>query len=220
MRAKRRPDVGAAALFAALYFLDAACLQISHWLPEAAIPGSHWNWVGKFASLFLGLGALAVLPRRAFDEVGLFRIPERTAWPRLLAILVGVVAFAVVRGRLGHEPFALEAVAFQATMPGLSEELAYRGIWWIILATAFDQPALDARRIPWSAFVVTTVLFASVHGVTLDAHGALAFDWFALAATSVAATLYGLLQAIGRALWLPIVAHNLSNVVLIVLQTS
>lgn len=218
MAARGRRDWSLAILFVALYLIDALCLQIPHWLPQTAMTGSHWNWAGKIASALFGLGALAALPRSAFEQVGLFRWPEASAWPRILLILAAIIAFAVVRGQLGHEPFNLEALAFQATMPGISEEIAYRGVWWIVLALALDRAAIDNGTTPWAALVVTTLLFASVHSLSLSDTGALVINGPAAAATALAATLYGLLQSAGRALWLTILAHNLSNVVLFGLQ--
>jgi len=220
MIAKSRRDVGAAALLFALYLVDALCLQISHWLPQTAVAGTHWNWSGKIASALFALGALSVLPQTAFNQVGLFRWPEPSAWLRILVILAFIVGFAVARGQLGHEPFSLETLAFQATMPGLAEETAYRGVWWIVLALALDRPAIDNGTTPWSTLIVISLLFASVHSISLSESGAVLIDAPAAAATALAATLYGLLQSTGRALWLTILAHNLSNVILFVLQTT
>jgi hypothetical protein len=220
MLAKGRRDWAAVALFAMLYFIDAALLQISHWAPQSAIAGTHWNWPGKIASALFAFGALAVVPRALFDQVGLFRAPPRAAWPRLIGLIAAIVAFAVLRGQLGHEPFNLETLAFQATLPGLSEEPAYRGVWWILLAAAIDRTALANGRIPWATLAVTSLLFGCVHGLGLTGEGALRVDGLAIASTAVSGALYGLLQGSGRALWLTIVAHNLSNVILIAFQMA
>jgi uncharacterized protein len=116
----------------------------------------HWNWLGKLASLALASLTIVVL-RLTRDEVGL-------VWPRKRnATIVGIAVAIAFSGALNAvfatgEPTSIEAVLFQATMPGLAEELVYRGVAFALLVRA-----LRSQR---AAAIVSTLAFAAVHGVS------------------------------------------------------
>lgn len=206
----------------ALFVADALMLDIRSWAPDAPLPSGVWNWQGKIAALLLALSALAILPATQLSEVGLFAAPPRSARPRLLTLAAVVCGLALARSVYfgGSEPFSAETLAFQATMPGLHEELTFRGLWWVLFAFALDPGRIAQGKIPWWTLAATTVLFAAVHAIDLTPQGAFKIEWPFFAATAISGVLYGLLQAIGRAVWIPILVHNLANTLIYAWQMS
>lgn len=206
----------------ALFVADALLLDIHSWLPNAPLPSGVWNWQGKIAALLLALSALAVLPATLLSEVGLFAVPPKPAWPRLFTLAAVVCGLALARSIYfgGAEPFSVETLAFQATMPGLHEEMTFRGLWWILFAVALDPGRIAEGKIPWWTLATTTVLFAAVHAIDLTPQGVFKIEWPFFAATAISGVLYGFLQAVGRAVWIPILVHNLANTLIYAWQMS
>jgi membrane protease YdiL (CAAX protease family) len=168
------------------------------------------------------LAVLAVLPTRLRAQVGVFRIPQRSAWLPLIAITSAVCALSFARTAFfgTSTPLQIETIAFQATMPGLHEELAFRGVWWVLLALALDPGQINEGKIPrWTLFA-TTLLFGAVHAIDLTPQGELAINWLFFGATAMSGLLYGLLQGIGRAIWIPVIVHNLANTIIYGWQMS
>lgn len=163
--------------------------------------GLSYNWLGK---AFCALAALAFVflgPLRR-EEVGIC-MPRRWngtfQWVLLGIVLVGM--FLTPDMQAGRESFL-----YELTLPGIAEELTYRGILLAFLLRAYGD---DARG-QWLATVVASVAFACIHD--LDFHGArlvcppgpfvfhfamgLFFAWIRLATGS---------------LLMPILAHNIDN---------
>lgn len=210
-----------ALVFGVLFFADSLLLSIHDWSSSVPLIGAVWNWDGKLAALVLAVIAIACLPPAMRAEIGLGRAPEHRVRLRLWLIGALAVALAVARTLAfsGHRPFDEETLAFQATMPALHEELTFRGLWWVLLL-----PVLDGDRkgtgLPWGTLIVTTILFGSVHAIDLTPTGDFSFNALFFAAIAVSGFLYGLLQAVGRCIWVPILAHAAVNVAIVVCQTA
>lgn len=208
---RRSGDIALIALVAMLYVADYTLLNITEWLHGAHLSSSHWNWEGKFASILLGLCALAVAPRAIYEQAGLFRLPDRSRWP---IILVTLAAYLGVRGWLlsvnGGEAFHAESALYQATMPGLDEELWYRGILWGLLAATLDPGRIEQGRMPWLTLAVTSFWFGWVHAASATL-SSVSINWDAFIWPAISGLVFGLLQGLGRSLWLPMAAHNAGN---------
>lgn len=134
---------------------DAALLRLA---PH--VHGLRWNWSGKAASLLLGLVAMH-LGRLSRVDVGL-TLPQRKSWPLILAGLALAVTWSVIAGQSVYSrPFDPETLAFQATMPGLAEELAYRGIAYGLLLRGFRERS--SRRSTFAAIFITSFCFGLGH---------------------------------------------------------
>jgi hypothetical protein len=163
-----------------------------------------WNWSGHLLALAGMLGLAALLVRRA----GMAPPQLGFAWPASLpaavvvctaALLLSFPLHVVTAGR--SEPVPAEAWLFVALMPGLVEEVAFRGV----LLAAAERAAPSSRqvagvRVSLGAALLTAA-FVGLHepGVGLLASvlpGALLYLWLRLRTGSVLA---------------PIVAHNLWN---------
>ena len=199
----------------ALLFLGLLALDdLATSLPRAVsalnvIPGA-WNWEGKGFSLLWALAFVALGPLSA-REAGL-TLGQRAGslHPALLATLgltaasFGIgAAFAAFGGGL---PSA-ETVAFQLTMPGLAEEVVYRGVFIGVLHRAL--PLRAGWRAGWPV-VVTSVAFALWHGLGVDG-GAVSFDAFSASFPLVGGLAYGWLRERTGSVAFPVVAHNAGN---------
>lgn len=119
----------------------------------------HWNWMGKVLSILLSV-AVAKGVGLGQREIGLVSPEARRGWAWTWAGVLVATIFSVLvsYGFRDHVPPTLETLAFQATMPGLDEELAFRGVGLAVLLRGYAGPARS-----WPGVVVTTLVFGAIH---------------------------------------------------------
>lgn len=169
--------------------------------------GNRWNWSGQWLALAGMLWLASLLAGRGivgWREMG-FSLAQRPGtaravlWVAVPLLALNYAAMSLSAFRLPEVP--LETWLYQATMPGLVEETAFRGV---LLALA--DRAFPARRdvfgapIGWGGAIVTLSFFAA-HDVSLGT----------LIGVLPAALLYLWLRARTGSLLVPIVVHNLWN---------
>ena len=168
------------------------------------VAGEDWNWGGHLLALAGMLALAALLVRRA----GLAPRELGLAGPANLGVAVRVCAAAllvsyplhvITAGRI--EPIPARTWLFLATMPGLAEEVAFRGV----LLAAAERAAPAARLVagvPVSlGAALLTAAFVGLHG----------FGVGMLVSVLPGALLYLWLRLRTGSLLVPIVAHNLWN---------
>lgn len=179
--------------------------------------GGNWNWSGKL----IDFGVLLIVAL-VFVVTGLFSRPElgltfkqrAGTWRAMLFVTVPLlVLFGVAVWKMtSHEVPTIETVAYQATMPGLAEELFYRGL----LLALFDRMFPPGRSILGAKLgygaVATSILFASAHAFdvshSLHVSFSLTAGLFPLGFAFVAVWI----RARSGSLAVPVVFHNLVNV--------
>lgn len=172
-------------------------------------PAADWNWLGKVMAIAAML-AIAALPAFGFRRCGLTLKQER-GWPMALAVLALFCAlFFYWAWSDGEGPANAETIAFQWTMPGLDEEIFYRGVLLLAMNEAFRArlPVLGAP-IGYGG-VLTSVLFGLAHGLSYE-DGAFAFDAMIFAMTGVPSLVLLWLREKTGSVVMPIIAHNVAN---------
>ena len=171
----------------------------------------HWNWIGKLASVATGLAVLPVL-RLSRREVGLVLPHGRSGWGRsLLGLIVGLLFISVFVVLFGPNPRpSVETIAYQATMPGLDEELTFRGIFMALLVRGFPAPRFNLPV--WTLPVaITTLHFTMGHVVTIE-HGHLGWAIGAALFVLPIGLLLALIRVGSCSLLGSVVTHNAVNV--------
>ena len=155
-------------VLAALFtFFNVSALCVPLISPSLRI--GEWNWSGKIISILFSLCCLPLL-RLAPGAIGLCLPNGGRAW---LAAAIGICGMpllsAVECALTGPQPFTLEHLAFEATLPGVDEELAFRGILFALLLRGFRAGQDRSDAVMLSAGIVT-LLFWTEHVVLLS-HG-------------------------------------------------
>lgn len=194
-------------LLAAYLALDDLATALTQWLPAAnRLPGG-WNWEGKLVALALALAAIFLLrlDRAAIGWQGVQR-NARSTWiaVSLLVALSASLGFVLRPGAPDGE-----SLAFQGLMPGLVEELAYRGIApALLLGAAAPQAGRDGT--PWRVVLATGLLFGLWHGLSVDG-GQPRFDWMPAVLPLVGGLAYGWLRFHAGSLLPVMLAHAGGN---------
>ena len=206
--ADRRVTV-AFALFGALYLgLDDFVTGLPRIIPMLSLPGAKWNWSGKILSLLLSaliMTALRISPTAA-------GLTLKQSHKRIGA--AALVLFALWGACLGYifKPGEanLETLLFQASMPGLAEEIVYRGICPAILLGLIGRRA-PVSGIPWSVILATSAAFGIWHGLGYSG-GSFSFDAMSALFPMVGSIAGGWLRFKTGSLLVPILAHGVANV--------
>ena len=196
-----------AVLFALYLALDDLVTGLPNLVPIFDFIPGDWNWSGKVLSLIFSAIVIFAL-RLSFDAVG-FRKQEH---PKIAWIALGL--FIVWGACLGvyFKPGVpeMETLAFQATMPGLAEEIAYRGIAPAVLLTLMNRkPHIDG--IPWAVILVTSAMFGLWHSLSFS-HESIGFDLMSGLFPFIGSIPGGWLRFKTKSLLTPILGHCLANV--------
>jgi len=215
-----RPQRKLVAVIVLLGCLDTGMTMLPVIDKALQLPGVHWNWAGKVFDL-VAMAAVAIVlmatKTLSASDIGLtFRQAPGTGRAVLFVVLPFLVILAVLTATLFGEtsPQSSETILYEATMPGLAEELFWRGI----LLALFDR-LFTARFTLWGAEIgygafATTAVFGLVHMMGFDDHLMVHFAWMGGLMAAVTGFLFAWIKTRSRSLVLPALMHNATNVIL------
>lgn len=159
-------------VFLAVLFLDNLILVGVDQIPALqVIPNGQWGslmllWSGKLYSVIVGL-VVALLIRQSvsFHQIGLtLHQNEGSLLPSILALIGASMVAGWIAWGWEKGPFDLAVLIYLSIMPGINEELVYRGLLLGIL-DRIQPPAwtLFGAKIGWGAYL-TAMIFGLLHG--------------------------------------------------------
>ncbi|MGX7895343.1 CPBP family intramembrane glutamic endopeptidase, BDIM_20840 family [Tsuneonella sp. HG222] len=187
---------------------DALLTNLYGLLPD--VVGGNWNWQGKLLALLASL-AVAASPAFGLRAVG---VTSRQAPGSMRAAIpvavLYVLFFLAIALAFPGEGATAEDAAFQLTMPGLEEELFYRGL----LLVAFDRALRGRKRFlgvewGWGA-ILSSLAFGLAHAFGIS-DGSVSLDWMTLGLTAIPSLLAVWLVYRTGSLLLPVLLHNFGN---------
>ncbi len=175
-----------------------------NWPADAA-----WNWLGKGLALAAMLG-IAALPALGFRRCGLRWAQDKGAWPAFAVLggLGAMVFYFAITGGDGRDDW--ETIAFQWTMPGLDEEIFYRGVLLLMLNEAFRGRVRVLGAPIGVGGLLTSLLFGLAHGLSYSAIG-FEFELMTFLMTGVPSLLLLWMREKTGSVVVPILAHNMIN---------
>jgi membrane protease YdiL (CAAX protease family) len=179
--------------------------------------GQQWNWLGKGLALIAGLIFITIIP--TFNRSS-FGVTTKINWTETKPLLT--VCFIYMLIRLGLYATSSDAtfnidpetILYQATLPGLQEELIYRGILLGLLSSAFTIPRFKFLKVNFGfATIITSLLFGFAHGITLNENLGFGINYFVLFRTTFDGFLFALLTEKTKSIFPNIVFHNVLNLI-------
>lgn len=204
----RRVTIVFAAITAIYIGVDDLVTGLASSIPDLRLFSGEWNWSGKTYSLLLSIAVIFGFRINA-RSLGLVLPDRNIAWAAIA--LVPLTAVGIVLGQVFEPPPpSAETLAFQALMPSLAEEIAYRGI-----APALLLGLVGGRnpphQVPWIVVCAAAIPFSVVHGMSY-AGGEFSFDMVPATYTLAGAIVYGWLRFSTGSLLFPLLAHSFANV--------
>lgn len=199
--------------FVALFALDDLVLVLPRLGPFAAL---QWNWQGKLLEVAWVLALAAIVRGLSLRDIGA-TAPLRPGW-RAPTLVVGVATLALpmafIVGLGARDQLTMEGWCFQATMPGLAEELVYRGVFLSLFDRAFGRPwGVAGADVGWGTIAVA-VVFAVAHAVNVDRGGTVHIEPLFAVGPFIGSLLAGWARARLGSLVPLILFHNASNLVI------
>lgn len=194
---------------ALLVALNDALLTRAYGLLPDLIGGS-WNWQGKLLALGATL-VIASLPAFGWRPSGLALAQEPGSLRATLPV-AGVYCgfFIVIALAFPGGPTDMETSIFQLTMPGIEEELFYRGILLFALSRAF-RGRWRFLGVDWGwGAALSCMLFGIAHAFGYS-DGHFSFDGAAMTLTALPAFLAVWLRLRTGSVLLPVLLHNFGN---------
>lgn len=195
-----------------LLALDNLVLRLPRLGPFASL---QWNWQGKLLEVAWVIVLVAVTRRLSLRDIGV-TAPLCPGWrgPTLVvggATLALPLAFMLLGAR---DTLTREGWLFEATMPGIAEELVYRGVLLALCDRALGRPwRIAGADVGWGT-IVTAVVFAAGHAIAVDRSGALHVEPLLAAGPLVGSLLAGWARSRLGTLAPLILIHNASNLVI------
>ena len=171
------------------------------------IIGGSWNWDGKIYGIIWGIVAYFIF-RDQFSENKFFTFKQnRDGLKPAIWAAVLVIGIPTLLGTLNTKEFNLETLLFQITMPGLDEEIMFRGVLLGLMCSCLRNDGPTWRN---PANLITSVLFGLVHALTVN-DVSISFSISSFIWTGMIGYGLGYMTLKTRSILLAIVAHNLCN---------
>ena len=184
------------------------------WIKLDAL-GLTGNWSGMLLSLAIALVFILYHSKAIRKDIGFTTVFNKRTIKLGILIFLGFLVFDFVFKMILFPKggaFDLEQFVFQATLPGLTEEIVYRGILLWLLSKAF-VPTKQVKGIFFGwGFIIVTFLFAMIHGVVLTEAMEFKVDSITIVYITLITSLsLGILRKFTGNLILPTVGHNMVN---------
>lgn len=199
-------------LFGAYFLFDSYVRFLGFKYPELNVMG---NYTGMIVSFAIAIIFILCLSKKTREEIGFtFKFNMKTLRFGIyifLGFLIFDFIFKMIIFPKGGE-FDLNQFLFQATLPGLTEEIVFRGILLWILSKAF-VPSKEIKGVFFGwGFIIVTFAFAMVHGVALTETMEIKVDYITIAYITLITSLsLGILRKFSGNLILPTIGHNVVN---------
>ena len=197
-------------LIAILFFFLSEASQFS---PRIFIfKDLYWNWQGKSLSFFGTLLLVYFWNGITFQEIGVTRkLNKGSIFPVILTVLISLILEILIseRGR-GASPFS--TWLFQATLPGLDEEILYRGVLLTLANNVFGKPwKVFGAKIGWG-FILTSLLFSFLHMVSVGSNMSITINWGNFFIPFSGGIVLAYLKERSGNIWTSVIYHNLANI--------
>jgi membrane protease YdiL (CAAX protease family) len=213
---KSLKNVALLGLFAIILFIDNLIIVGVNQVPHLQIiPNGYWGsillvWSGKLFSIVVCL-VLAVLLRQviSLSEIGLiWRQKKGSVLPSLLVLVIATAIAAGLGLNWEEGPFRWLVLVYMAIMPGLNEELVYRGLLLGILDHIKPpQWIFLGAKIGWGV-CITALVFGLLHGFQAEPGFKLHIQWFPIFFSGMNGFLFAWQKERTGSLLIPILTHG------------
>ncbi|MBU2997133.1 CPBP family intramembrane metalloprotease [Cellulophaga baltica] len=202
-------------LFGAYFLVDCYARILGYEYIKLDFMGLKGNWSGNYLSFIIALIFILYHKKEIREAMGFTtKFTKKTVVIGVLFFLVFLVFDFIFKMNIYPKggQFDLQSFLFQATTPGLTEEIVFRGILLWILSKAFvPKKKIKGVAFGWG-FIIVTFLFAMIHGVILTKNMNFMVDYVTIIYLTLVTSLsLGVLRKFSGNLILPTLAHNVVN---------
>ncbi|MFK8060967.1 MAG: CPBP family intramembrane glutamic endopeptidase [Polaribacter sp.] len=177
-------------------------LRISNW-------NSHWNWTGKIYAIIGAIVFLLIYRKFPLKDYFLTLKQENKFLKNGIIIVISILTIQILMDYffISQKKWNLETLLYQFSMPGINEEIAYRGIMLGLLTKILKNKNLILNSSVW----VTAILFGLAHGFSLSNEFNIIFKIQSFLTTMVYGLIWGWITIKSGSILLALISHNLGN---------
>jgi len=201
-------------------FVDNLFNAITIAYPDTQIIKSHtWNnylycnWSPKIYSIIFAM-ILLILQKNIItpNEIGLRLKQNKNSIKFSLLFILFFFTVALIIGNLsGEGDLDAKTLLFLAIMPGLNEELIYRGFLLGLLNKIFNRNFRLLGTNFGLGAILTSIIFGLLHGFQLSDNYRLQFDFITIFLTGIYGFFHALIKERSGSLVFPVIAHSTAN---------
>jgi membrane protease YdiL (CAAX protease family) len=208
-------------LILAFLAIAIADTSITHYTPKlfpSVFEGLRYNWLGKSAGFIFGLAIVTVFRLWRFEEFNLSITQRKSSYGWLVGFGVYLACIYLLYDT--NMTTSVEDLLFQATLPGLHEELICRSLLLGIALRLVERPKISRTRKEMYAIGLVSLLFGLGHvqfnSLAFSGEGILHKSIAPFAGTSFVGFLLGMTAVKSKSIIFPIIFHNGFNIIYII----
>lgn len=209
LKERKRDDYLRIFFFAFIYIVYQIVLILPKISKTFDFIESSWNWEGKIFGILFGVICYFIF-KNYLGENDFFTLRQVSENFRkyLIASIFIVVLAMLIAPLFGSSPFDVETLIFQMTMPGIDEEIMFRGILFGLLLSALrDKISLLGNP----SILLTAILFGFIHAFTLDKDYSVSFEPIYFMQTAFGGYVWAWVAMKSRSILLPFLSHGFAN---------
>jgi membrane protease YdiL (CAAX protease family) len=169
---------------------------------------SNWNWDGKIYTIISSILFLILYKKYTLKDYFLtFNQENKFLQKGVLIIISLLILRTTLMFFAPTKLLNLETLFYQFSMPGIGEEIAYRGIMLGLLTKILKSKNLILNSSVW----VTAILFGLAHGFSLSSEFSITFNIQPFLRTMIYGLIWGWITIKSGSILLALISHNLGN---------
>ncbi len=176
--------------------------------------GLYYNWTGKILATAFVLGIVFFLKRKKekFDFGLTLKQRKGSLKPVIIVFTVYcLIEFIVVYQFFGKSTFNIESHLFQMTLPGISEEIIYRGFYLGVLNRILPKKWFIFNAPMGYSSIIVTLMFAMAHGLSISHNFQVNFNFYSMLIPFIFGLVVVWMRERTGSILLPVIFHNLTN---------
>src|ERR1035437_9384778 len=206
-------------LFFVIFIVDQLLGRLPKMLPMLNIIGGQYNWSGKILATLFSIMIIIILKKHYQLDFAFTFKQFPNSVKSILGIIIGVFIFQIIfiYFRTPKQDITWEDHLFQLTLPGISEEIMFRGILLGLLNGVFISRIKILGAYSGWGTVVTALLFGLWHGVTFYKDLNFEINYFKMITPLFVGFLFAWIRERTKSILIPVIYHNLANELLMII---
>lgn len=195
-------------VFCIYFLIRSILLELPLKFRDLSFFNGKWNWSGKILAILSSIFFLLLYKKFSPKDYFLTLKQNPKFTKKGILIITTILGILSVLAFLynSSKEWDTETILYQLTMPGIDEEIAYRGIMLGLLVKV-----LKSNKFLHPAILVTALLFGMAHGLSLTHTLEVKFYVFSFLNTTILGIIWAWITLKSRSILLALISHNLGN---------
>ena len=206
-------------IFSIFYLVNGILLYLPLEFEQLRFFTGKWNWTGKIFALLGSILFLVVYKKFDLKDYHLTFKQDKRFLKKGVFIVLLILFLQSIYTYIFNTPKECnyETILFQLTLPGIDEEIAFRGI---MLGLLMKITKSDFKYNIHPAILITALLFGMTHGLVLNNSFEIIFKSFPFFNTMILGMIWAWITLKSRSILLALMSHNLGNVTIALISMS